>query len=465
MDSKAKNIDISIVDIFNLNIEDKNNLKEISNKTSIGFLPIMNKPILFYQLEFLERQNIKEVHLLINKDDIVSTNIFISQYLGPIKIDLIEINNEGLEIFQIIRKKITKNNFIIIEGDSLLSFDLFEFLDFHVDNKNLINLILKKKEFEYSKLSFLKDETIDVFGVDKENNNKIVFYNKKKSDNTEPIKINKEILKRCSRFNLLLNYMDIGFYIFNDSIFHILDDISSKNDDKKEKNKQKVEIDSIKDDFIPYLIKNTFYKKLNMILIKNSDCNMLKANRIKINAKLIDNEKNINKEYCYKIYDYPSYLATIEEIQKPYDEIRPIFFQTKNNAKNYFLNFADKIRDNLENHKRFNENIPELENISENTYVAEKIENIEKGAKLKKTVANQNLKIQEGSEVTSCIIGVNSVIGKNCKLTNCIIGKFSVIGDNSEISECVIEDNYNVAENTKASNRILCKENEDLSFA
>ena len=72
----------------------------------------------------------------------------------------------------------------------------------------------------------------------------------------------------------------------------------------------------------------------------------MKGDRVKIEAKIINNEKNIQSEYFYKIYDFPSYLNIIEEKQKPCLYFRPIFFQTKSNVKNYFYKFADKISEN-----------------------------------------------------------------------------------------------------------------------
>ena len=69
---KPKDIDISMVDIFILIIQDNQKMKEICNRTSKSFLPVINKPILFYQLEFLERQGIKKVKILIDKNDIAS---------------------------------------------------------------------------------------------------------------------------------------------------------------------------------------------------------------------------------------------------------------------------------------------------------------------------------------------------------------------------------------------------------
>jgi NDP-sugar pyrophosphorylase family protein len=469
MNSKTKNIDISIVDVFILIIDDTTSMKDICNKKKKSFLPVMNKPILFYQLEFLERQNIKEVHLLFNKEDLqkeIVSNLA-SKYKGSIKLDLIETSMEVFEIFNTIKSNITKNNFLLIEGDSIISFNLGDFIDNHIDNKNLVTLILQKKESELTKMKFLREDTLDNFGIDFDDNNRVVYYYKKKSGDTEYLSINKKRFNNCTNFNLLMNYMDLGFYIFNYSIFDVLDFIKSKIEkekSEKRKNLLKSIVDTIKDDFIPYLIKKSFWKDLNMALIEKYNNELLKVDRIRIGSKLIDNEKNIKSDYCYKIYDYPSYLTIIEEIQKSYDDIRPIFFQTKNNEKNYFMNFADKIRDNLENNKRYNDGIPEIEFITSDSYIADKIENIDKSVKINKTVAEKKLKVLEGTKMNSCVIGENASIGKNCRLTNCIIGESAVIGDNCAISDCVIADNYNISEKTNASEKILSNENEDLNF-
>ena len=459
--SKNKNINISIVDVFILITNDINPLKEICSTIKKNFLPVFNKPILFYQFEFLERNNIKEVHIIVNHDDIEKTKEMIDKYKSSLKINYLEITNEFSDIFTIIKNNLTKKNFLLIEADSILSFNLGDFIDNHMDNNNLITLILQKKNFELNKMKFTTDDTIDAYGIDYNDNNRVVYYNKKKSGEGEQFIINKRMFKRFCNFNLEMNYIDIGFYIINNSIFDLIESIklSIENQKKDEKKiKLKNMMNNIKE-LIPYLIKKTFSKDLNMILIEKYDNQLLKANRVKIGAKLINNENNIISEYCYKIYDYSSYYHIIEEIQKPYDEIRPIFFQTRNNQKNYFYNFADKIRDNMENNKKYNDGIPELECISENSYIADGIDNIEQKVIINKSVSDKKLNVQEGSKILSCIIGLNAKIGKNCILKNCIIGNSCSIEDNCNISECVIADNYKIKEKTEASQKILSEEN------
>lgn len=459
----SKNIDISIFDVFIILLDDLNLMSDLCTLTKKSFLPVMNKPILFYQLEFLERQNIKEVHLLQNNDGLEKSKSFISSYIGKIKINFIEIKSESLgtlDIFNAIKNKLTKKNFILIEGDSILSFNFDDFIDYHIDNKNILSLILQKKENQLEKMKTFREDITEAFGIDADENNRVVFYNKKKKDEGELV-LNKRIFKRFSSFNLLLNYIDLGFYIFNDAIFDIIESIKIKMESEKEEKKSSLKtINNLKEGFIPYLIKKTFSKDLNMVLIDKYHNTILKADRVKIGSKIINNDK----EYCYKIYDYPSYLNIIEEIHKPYGDIKLIFFQTKNNLKNYFYNFEEKIRDNLENNKKFSDGIPEKEKFSADSYIANGIEKIEKNVVISKTVGDKNLNIQEGSKVIGCILGQNSKIGKNSKLTNCILGKFCEIGDNCNISECVIADYYKVNDNTNANQKILNESNTGIDY-
>ena len=451
--SKNKTIDISIVDVFILIIDDNNPVKEICSTKNKSFLPVINKPILFYQLEFLERKKFKNIHLLVNYDDLEKTKELISQFKSSLNIDILEITNDLPDTFNIIKNNLTKNNFILVEADSILSFNLGDFIDYHIDNNNLLSIILQKKDFESNKMKFSQDDVVDTFGIDYNDNNRVVFYNKKKSADADLV-INKRIFKRFSSFNLIMNYIDVGFYIFNNSIFEIIDNFKLTFE-KQKKEEKKI---NLRDYFIPYLIKKTFSKDLNMILIEKYNNQLLRANRVKIGAKLINNEKNIKSEYCYKINDYSSYFGVSEEIHKSYDEIRPIFFQTKNNIKNYFYNFEDTIRDNLENNKKFNDGIPELENISENSYIADGVDKIEPKVIINKTISDKNLKIEEGSKILSCVIGLDSKIGKNCIIKNCIIGNSCLIGDNCNISECVIADNYKINEKTEASQKIFSED-------
>ena len=440
---KPKDIDISIVDIFILLVQNNKSMKQICTRTSLSFLQVINKPIIFYQLEFLERQGIKKVKLLIDKDDIASKPI-LDSFKGKIKFDIIHINTDKLNLFEVIRERLDHNNFILIEGDSILSFDMWKFIENHLNENNLLSLVLQKQDSEIKHLKKWREKTSYLYGIDFEHNNRIVFYKKINLDDNRNINIKKKILKRCPKIGFFTKYFDIGFYIFNNSIFDVLEMPKIKEKDLE------LNLESIKDEFIPYLIEKTFLKDFNKSLIEKHKNQLLQANRIKICAKLIDNNnENINNEYIYKIYDYLSYISTIEEIQKPLEKIKKIFLQTKNNNKNYISNFAEKILENLDNNKKYSDGIPELELISQDCYLADKINSISKGTKIAKTVCAQNLKVDENSIIVGCLIGLDSEIGKNCEIKNCIIGDNVIIADNSKISDCILGDNYNFKTESK----------------
>lgn len=49
------------------------------------------------------------------------------------------------------------------------------------------------------------------------------------------------------------------------------------------------------------------------------------------------------------------------EIQKNYDEIPKIYFATKNNMKNVFMNFSQQIQRNLDNNRPYYEGLDWIE--------------------------------------------------------------------------------------------------------
>ena len=155
-----------------------------------------------------------------------------------------------------------------------------------------------------------------------------------------------------------------------------------------------------------------------------------------------------------------SFLIKIKE-RKPYDKIPLIFFQTRNNIKNYFINFAQKIEENINNKKNFNDQIKELSSISMDSYIADPIILIENGSRVNRTISGQNLSVKSKSKIISCIIYDNVNIGNDCNITNCIIGENAKIGNNCVLTDCVIASNYFVTNDTNKSGKIFSKDNDD----
>ncbi|KAF3766045.1 hypothetical protein M406DRAFT_258007 [Cryphonectria parasitica EP155] len=72
--------------------------------------------------------------------------------------------------------------------------------------------------------------------------------------------------------------------------------------------------------------------------------------------------------------------------------------------------------------------------VGENVTVDEKVA-------IKETVVGANCQIKEGAKLSQCLLMDGVVVGKNCKLTRCILGKRSEIGDNCTLTDCEVQEN------------------------
>ena len=112
---------------------------------------VINKPILFYQLEFFERNLFKEVTIITPSKFSFQINTALQKYIGNIKTHVVttkdESSFEDLNIFEVIHKKVTRSNFILLKGDTLLDFDIGNLVNFHLLNENFVSIPLVKIDF------------------------------------------------------------------------------------------------------------------------------------------------------------------------------------------------------------------------------------------------------------------------------------------------------------------------------
>ncbi|KAJ5682960.1 eukaryotic translation initiation factor subunit eIF2B-gamma [Penicillium macrosclerotiorum] len=71
---------------------------------------------------------------------------------------------------------------------------------------------------------------------------------------------------------------------------------------------------------------------------------------------------------------------------------------------------------------------------------------------IKESVLGPNVKISSGARLQRCLVLEGAVIGERCQLTNCIIGAHSQIGRESVLKDCEVQDGNVVPEETDAKN-------------
>jgi hypothetical protein len=158
-------------------------------------------------------------------------------------------------------------------------------------------LVKDEQKFNNNKLKYLISETeITLFGLKnnrtrRETNFKqLVYHSTIYDDNSEEdkIKIKKKLLNYYDNFDLIYNHEDMHFYLFNKAIFALLEDEKIKT------------MNLIKTELIPFLINNTYNRRLRNII---KDYNLNKdSNENEINVDTSHNKKVENlKIFAYLI--------------------------------------------------------------------------------------------------------------------------------------------------------------------
>ncbi|KAH6656884.1 nucleotide-diphospho-sugar transferase [Truncatella angustata] len=74
---------------------------------------------------------------------------------------------------------------------------------------------------------------------------------------------------------------------------------------------------------------------------------------------------------------------------------------------------------------------------------------VEEKTSIKECVVGANCQIKEGAKLFQCVLMDGVVVGKGCKLTRCILGKRSDIGEGSILTECEVQENLLVEPRTE----------------
>ncbi|KAK5660657.1 hypothetical protein OQA88_12021 [Cercophora sp. LCS_1] len=75
---------------------------------------------------------------------------------------------------------------------------------------------------------------------------------------------------------------------------------------------------------------------------------------------------------------------------------------------------------------------------------------VQEKTSIKECVIGANCQINEGAKLSQCLLMDGVVVGKNCKLTKCILGKRSEIGEGCVLTDCEVQENMLVERKTEA---------------
>ncbi|ORX56896.1 nucleotide-diphospho-sugar transferase [Hesseltinella vesiculosa] len=389
-----------------------NKLYPISEDENLpkALLPVGNRPMIAYTLDWLEMAGIFDAIVVIQSTGNAQQKLsgYITRnYTGNVHCNVVGVAEDcgTAEALRAIKDKIA-HDFIVVPCDLITELDPRNLLDQHrLRDTTLTALFYAPGE------SAKDDEALPFVGIDP-TRQALVYKSEPMED--DDISIRMSLLTKFPRVRLHTNLQDAHLYIFKRWVLDMLAD--------------KEYIASISDDLIPMLVKCQYQKKM------------------------VDREQ-VNKYAS----GYQGLLQTALALSTTYsndvDEDvfmpDPIHSSFKSPVTTQVYVYRDGFcgRGNtLDNYAELNRHV-----IKQGTPIMRVPPTSEVAPKTQvgnDSIIGEHTKIDERSSVKKSSVGAHCIIGKNVKIANSVIMDSVVIGDNVKVDGCIICNHAKVLEKT-----------------
>ena len=368
-----------------------------------SMLPLANKPMLYYQLELLERSGISEAIVACDEKNVVEITKYVTEvYQGHILVSIHATNVEGTaDVLRSLKDKI-KTGFFVISGDVVTERSLHDLADVHRIRDSSVTMLLKEYKDTHLKeqrlkLRKLSKEVIHYFGLvwdekDSRSRHAQVVLMKSASED-DRIGLSKRLLRKEPNMSLHTNLVDGHIYIFRRWVLDFLC--------FDERVKSHV---SLRTDFIPFMVNHEIPEDYSLVKPETfmladsmSSFHHNKKTHMKCHALVLP-----DSAYCSRantLYGYSSMNHDLVTM--------PIASTT----------------------------------LWDRTPVS---------SKHKETIIGEFTQVDESASLKSCVIGAHCKILAGAKLNNsvimnhCTIGVDAVIQNSIISNDCTIEDKCNL---------------------
>ncbi|PKK79616.1 nucleotide-diphospho-sugar transferase [Rhizophagus irregularis] len=371
------------------------------NNIPKALLPLANKPMLHYVLDWLERAGITDVIIISESSGEHKIGHYIKVvYEGKLK-PILEVVKEDVgtaDALRTIKDKI-KNDFVVISCDLILDLPPHQFLDLHrTRDPTFTALYYEPNKSEGSGGSgnnYKDDKSKQFVGVDI--NQSRLIYVASEVDLDQEFSLRMSLLWKFPRVNIHTTLQDSHLYIFKRWVIDLI--------------AQKKAISSVREHLVPLLVKCQYQK------------NLLEKEGIDKLAKLQENHQKIALEYS----------ATWDEKDK-----EPVYCQV------YIYNTGFCGRGNtVPKYCDLNRHMTKVSTESRVSPSAEVNAKTQVGSD---SLVGNDTKIDERTSIKRATIGSHCIIGKNVKISNSILMDDIIIEDNVRLDGCVVCNNAKIME-------------------
>lgn len=212
-------------------------------------LPVVNKPLLSYQLNLLQKAEFSRVMVVTLKEHAIQVGKFISEEFEGLSVDMeiVEQVEGTLDALRQVKDKIV-TDFVLISGDLVTEASIHDLADVHRLRDASVTMLLKESagmgKDDIKKTRKASSGVVSYFGAIRDRKNKRSRHSRiafmKTASQDTPIEISKSLLKREPEILIRTDLEDAHMYIFRHWVLDLLD--------------TKRKMSSIQDDFIPYLV-------------------------------------------------------------------------------------------------------------------------------------------------------------------------------------------------------------------
>eukprot|EP00347_Sterkiella_histriomuscorum_P011247 403373180 len=410
------------------------NMHPATDNFPLALIPIANKPLLCYQIEYLQRNNLTDITVVIEKKYQSKISTFFQDYFVDeteldIEIVYLQDEDESANVLLLLKDKINRD-MIILQGDVLIDIPLDRLIENHQVSGNSVTALLKELDLtQKSKIQPQKGETFgyDIFGLSSWGEND-------------------------SQHNILQQRL-----VFKAT------NIDSENMDLKLKPSLLRKQGWLKDELLPFLARHQFKTKLQKYIIKSKTeiQNEFEDNDIQEKLEFIMNPSRKMTKDLVKVgvfidnradhyFILRHYMISNQEFQK-YLRTSQLFKHTKNTQESFFEQYRPQIEENKKNQKPVYDGLPPaVKAVSLDSVVAKDVQ-IGEGSQISKSIIGSGVIIGKKVKITNCVILNNVEIGNECVLQNTLFLQKAIIGSGSKLKDVKISSHQVIEEKTSQS--------------
>ncbi|KAI9310687.1 nucleotide-diphospho-sugar transferase [Dichotomocladium elegans] len=366
-----------------------------------ALLPVGNKPIISYVLEWLEKAGIHDAILLIQSSGTAHHKLsaYISRnYQGSVHCNVVPVDEDcgTADALRVIKDKIDRD-FIVVPCDLMTDLEPRDFLDAHRIRDSTLSAVF----YESALSEAAKDDSGLAPYVGISPAQSALVYKVPRSEDDD-FSMRMSLLKKFPRVRVHTNLYDAHLYIFKRWVLDMVVD--------KEK------ISSISEDLIPMLVKCQYQKKM----VEREDVKKYaSAYKPLLNSALSLSTTNSEQQE--------------EEFNSPVSTHAYVYRGGFCSRGNTIASYSELNRHTTKQGMPVTR-VPATAEVAPKTQVGND------------SMIGEHTKIDERSSVKKSCVGAHCVIGKNVKIANSVIMDNVVIADNAKVDGCIICNNAKVLE-------------------